>query len=75
MVQEEFAVRAALPGDIQGSDVFHDWRIAGPPVPEIERPFDRREIVVLDGFAAQLDLGLRVGVLQRLLRPLLIQFA
>ena len=52
VVQQVLVLGRSLPANVQRLDVLDDRRVGRAGVLEVERPFDRGIIVVLDGLAA-----------------------
>ena len=74
-VQNKLARVLALERHIQPLDVLQNRRAAGAGVLEIDRPFDSREIEILDGDTADVQARLVVSVGHRMLGAAVVQSA
>ena len=70
VMQRELAVLAAPKPRVDGLDVRQQGRVGGARVPEVQRPFDGGEVVILDGHGPDDQSGLGVGVGERVLGAL-----
>jgi len=75
VVQNEFAVLAALKARVQGFDVFENRRRLNAGVLEVKRPLDDGEVLILHAHGAQHQSGLGIRVGQRPLGATVVKAA
>ena len=75
IVERELTAGRAGESGIDGLDVGKDRRVPVARIPEVERPFDRRELPIPDADTTEDQARLGVGVGERVLRSLPVERA